>query len=100
MNIEQSPTIMVGILGLGMLQIIGLYEQTAPSLQELRSAPPFDDTARQQLMDANIIVGVTTVVVAAMATIVTQSVWPLVFYLGGLGMVALWHYLVMTGETF
>lgn len=98
MDIEQSPGLMVGVLGLGMLQIVSLYQQTAPSLQELRAAPVGDDSARQQLMDANIIVGATVAVVTIMSAYFTGSVWPIVFFGGGLAMVALWHNLVLYGE--
>ena len=98
MDVTQSPAFMVGVLGLGTLQIVSLYTSTAPSLQELRDAEPGDDRARQQLMDANIIVGTTTLIIAAMAAAVLNSGWPLLLFVGGLGLVMLWHHLVLYGE--
>lgn len=95
MNISQQPSLAVGVLGLGLLQIVSLYEATAPSLQELRSAPDGDTTRRQELLDSTILVGSVTAFVAVIATVATRSALPATIFLGGLGIVAFWHYLVL-----
>lgn len=95
---ENNTNIMVGVLGLGLIQIVTLYEQTGPSLQDLRNADPGNDLARQHLQDTNILVGTVVAVVAIVASVVSRSVIPLIMFLGGFFAVAYWHSMVLYGK--
>lgn len=96
MKLTQQPQLAVGVLGLGMLQIVSLFESTAPSLQELRSSPENDAARKQELLDATLIVGTLTVFVSVIANLATNSVLPGFIFIGGLSIVAAWHYMVLT----
>lgn len=95
MDVSQSPGLVVGVLGLGMLQIVSLYEGTAPSVKELRESPVGDVTNREALMDADILVGGATAIVIIVATVATKSSLPLLLFGGGLAFVSFWHHLVL-----
>lgn len=95
MNISERPELAVGVLGLGLIQVTSLFLNAAPNLQELRGAREGDSTKKQELLDATIIVGSITSFVAIVATYATKSALPAFIFLGGLGIVAAWHYLVL-----
>lgn len=95
MNISQRPELAVGILGLGLVQIVSLYETTAPSLSELRNSPEGALSKKQELMDATIIVGSVTAFLAILSSYATKSLLPATIFLGGFAIVAGWHYLVL-----
>lgn len=95
MMVTKRPELAVGVLGLGLLQIVSLFETTAPSLEQLRGASDGDTTEAQNLLDATILVGSVVVFVAFIATISTGSSLPAFIFIGGFGLVATWHYLVL-----
>lgn len=94
MNIKE-PQLLVGVFGLGMLQIVSLYENTAPTLQEVRSMQQGDVVGRQQLLDANLIVGSVTLLVSITASYATGSWLPFLMFFGAFVMVAGWRQLVL-----
>lgn len=95
MKVTESPALFVGVLGLGFLQVVGLYESAAPKLKDTRGAPPGDISVRQQLLDADILIGGTTLIVAIAASVVMKSTWPIVFLFGGFVLVSSWHHMVL-----
>lgn len=95
MKLSDSPSLFVGVLGLGFIQVVGLYESTAPDLVELRTKPSGDDSARQHLLDADILVGFTTAIVAVSASFVMNSAWPMLWLFGGFIGVSAWHHLIL-----
>lgn len=90
-----KPELVVGVLGLGLVQLISLYEQTAPSLAELRHSDQSHIGRQQELMDATILVGSVTAFLAIMGTYATKSTLPGFVFVGGFAVVAGWHYLVL-----
>lgn len=99
MKLADSPSLFVGVLGLGFIQVVGLYESTGPDLATLRTKPQGDDAARQELLDADILVGFTTAVVAVSASFVMNSAWPMVWLFGGFCAVSAWHHLVLNSPS-
>lgn len=95
MNLSQRPELAVGVLGLGLVQIVSLYEATAPSLSELRSSDQGHITRQQELLDATILVGSVTAFLAILSSYATKSYLPALVFLGGFTIVAGWHYLVL-----
>lgn len=92
---DRSPAILVGVMALGMIQIVTLYENTAPSLKDLRQSGANDTTHAEALMDADIVVGGATLVVIIAACWATRSSMPLFLIGGGLLFVAFWHHIVL-----
>jgi hypothetical protein len=95
MKLTQRPELAVGVLGLGLVQIVSLYEATAPSLSELRHSPEGHLSRQQELMDATILVGSVTAFLAVLSSYATKSFLPAAVFLGGFAIVAGWHYLVL-----
>lgn len=95
-----SPNLIVGVFGLGAIQLASLYEATAPSLKEMRGSDPDSIIAKQQLLDANIIVGSFTLVLAGLAYYATKQVTPPLLFIGAVGGAMVWRYMVLYAERF
>lgn len=95
-----SPQLIVGVFGLGALQLASLYEQAAPSLQEMREMEVGDDKGRQHLMDANILIGSYALIISAVAYYATGSVMALLLFTGIVSLAAFWRYMVLYSERF
>jgi len=99
MKLTESPELFVGVLGVGLLGVVQLYENTAPSLAELREHQPGTLVARQALMDADLIIGGTTLIVALASALTMRSLWPMFFFFGGFIFVSGWHHLVLNSPS-
>lgn len=95
MDVSRSPQLFVGVIGLGVLQVAGMYEQAAPGLKELRAKEPGDMVALQQLLDADILTGAIVFLIAVLAAYETKSLWPIVLLVGGFAMISGWYHLVL-----
>jgi len=96
LTINRETTFIVGVLAFGMLQIVSVYEATAPDLQELRSTEPGD--AKQRLFDADVMVGFTVLLVVGAATYATRSLLPIIMLGGAFVIVSGWHHMVHNGD--
>lgn len=99
MNIAANPGLTVGVLGLGTIQVIGLYINTAPKLSDLRSQDPGNIVGRQDLLDADLLIGTSTALLAILASWVTHSPAPLLILLSGLGLVMYWYHSVLNAPS-
>lgn len=101
MNVEGSPSVFIGLLGFGALNVISLYTGTAPKLRDIRGRDSTEDAdvGRQQLLDADIIVGGAAALIAIASSAVLKSVWPMVFLLGGFVLVSGWYHLVLNSPS-
>lgn len=89
------------LLGLAAFQLADTWTKTAPSLSEIRAAQPDGDplayaAMRQKLMDADMSVGTTAVVIGLVVSILTRDPSALVVML--LVFVALsgWQHAILT----
>jgi hypothetical protein len=94
MDVTNNPGLLVGVLGVGVFQVVGLYIAGAPSFADLRENTD-DVKNREALLDTDIVVGGATIVVASVAAWDTRSVWPFMLLLGGFAVVSFWHHLVL-----
>lgn len=99
MKLDNGSTFTASVLAVGMFQVASLYEQSAPSLTELRDAGPNDVRARQQLLDANIEVGLIVAAVSLIACYATDSYTPALIFLSAFSFMALWRQLVLNSPT-
>jgi len=95
---DTNATVMVAVLGLGMVEIVGLYQETAPSLQDMRMAPSGDVKSRQMLLDADLLVGATAFTVGLLASWYMRDPVPFIVVAGGFVMVSAWHHNVLASS--
>jgi hypothetical protein len=63
----------LAIVGFGVYEIAKLWQNTAPPLADLRSAHPGDLGSLQKLVDADVTVGLVTLLAAGAAFILTKN---------------------------
>ncbi len=86
------------VVSLAGFQFLNTWNNNAPSLSELRGAPPGDVSMKQRLIDADVMVGGTALILGGALSIMTHDNTPLVIMLTLFGSVALWHHIVLNGE--
>ena len=72
------------LIGLSVIEAFKVYRDVAPSLREVRSAPANDPGTAQGLLDAEILAGITAVVLAGGAAVLTRRGEPLLLAAFGL----------------
>lgn len=72
------------LIGLSVVEVFGVFRDVAPTLKECRSAEANSPTINQGLLDAEIMAGITAVVLAGGAAFLTKSGTPLVLAAFGL----------------
>lgn len=93
-----NPSLLVGVFGIGAMQIASYYEQVAPSLQEVRDARHADVRVRQQLLDANLQVTALAIIFGGLGWYATKDITPLVISLAIVGLVAVWRSMVLSDD--
>ena len=86
-------------LGLGAFQLSGVWNDTAPTLAQLRNAAPDDIIIRQQLVDADYSVGTLAVAVGLIITILTKDVTPLLVLLALFAILSVWSHQVLAAPS-
>lgn len=66
-----------GIASFGVWQVYNAYTSGAPKLAALRAAPADDWLTRQQLWDADIMVGSMVAIAGVTCAVIARKVWPL-----------------------
>jgi hypothetical protein len=89
-----NPILSLAVMG-GVVATVQLYNDTAPSLQGLRSRPPNDTTGRQQLLDADLLVGSTVFVAGAFASWGVSSYVPFIALMMVFLITSYWHHAVL-----
>lgn len=100
MKADPQTALGVSLLALGVIQVSEFYQHVAPSLQDVRAMEPGDDVGRQQLLDADIIVGTTVTVAAIAACLLTDSYIPFVALFGAFVVHSGWRHLILASERF
>jgi len=91
---EPNQIMALTVMG-GILAVPSAYGSLGPSLQGLRSRDTSDVTGRQQLMDADIIVGGTAALAGTLTSLISHSWYPLVALFGTFLIVSAWHHIVL-----
>lgn len=74
------------------------YRATAPSLPELRDAPANDIDIMQRLVDADITVGIPSLIAGAVASWFLRSWWPVVIVVLALGASVWYHHSILSEQ--
>jgi hypothetical protein len=64
-------------LGVAVVETVKIYKDTAPSLQELRCAPPGDFMSRQLVLDADLMGLIVVVALGGGGTMLVRKWYPL-----------------------
>jgi hypothetical protein len=90
-----SKGLALTVVSISGFQLMNLWNSNAPSLAELRVADPNNKEIRQQLVDAEIMVGGTALLLGGSVSLMTHDNTALVIMATLFGSVAIWHHLVL-----
>lgn len=86
------------VAGIAGFQLLQAWNNNAPSLAEVRQAPAGDKDVKQQLFDADILVGGTAVILGTTVAIMTKDKTALVVMLVMFGTTSLLHHALLNRE--
>lgn len=89
----------VAVIGFAGYQLVNLWNQNAPSLAECRGADSDDATIRQQLYDADYLVGGLAITLGVTFAVLTKDATALYVMLVIFGALAMWFHSVLNGES-
>lgn len=72
------------------------YRAACPPLADLRNARSNDPALLQELVDADITVGIPTILAGAVASYFMKSPWPIVIVIVALGAMAGYHHSILS----
>lgn len=88
-KLEQGAA--VGIVGLAIVQAMSMYREAAPSLADIRNAPPGSQEMRQRLLDADIYGGIAVLIIGGAVSVLTRDWLPLLLSSSGLLLLSAYH---------
>lgn len=86
------------VAGIATWQFLAAYNANAPSLAEVRDAPPNDPTVKRQLLDADLLVGGTALVLGTTVAVMTKDRTALTVLLVMFGSTSLLHHWILAQE--
>lgn len=78
----------IGALSLGVVEVFRIYRETAPSLAEIRRAPPWDHVMAQLILDADMLGVIVVLTIGGGAAWLTRKLYPLILGLLSLAMIS------------
>jgi hypothetical protein len=88
----------IALVGMAGFQIWDAWNKNAPSLEQVRQAPPKDDMIRQRLMDAEITVGSLALVLGVVFAILTHDMTAMIVMLGIFAALAWLHHWILASQ--
>jgi hypothetical protein len=95
---KYEPQAAAAVVGLAAFELWKVWGNTAPSLADVRSAPDFDTTVRQQLMDADITVGSLAIIIGVTLAILMKDATALIIMMIIFGSLSFFHHWVLAAE--
>jgi hypothetical protein len=95
---KYDHSLAVGVVGLAGFQLLQAWNANAPSLAEIRDAPPGDLATKQKLVDADIMVGGVVAVLGVTFAVLTHDTTALIIMGVLFGSLAAWYHAVLAAE--
>ena len=95
MNRTIDEGVAVAAIGLAMVETIKLYKETAPSLREIRCAPPGDFQMRQLILDADMLGLIVVIAVGGAGALLLRRWAPLLLAAIALLLMSAWYRAVL-----
>lgn len=85
-------------LGFATIEVVKIWRDASPSLEEVRSAPIGDITMTQRIMDANYLGAGLAVLVGGTVSYLATSWIPLLLSLATVAFMSWWYRMVLTSD--
>ena len=86
------------LIGVAAFEVWKAWNNSAPSISEMRTAEPDDISTRQKLLDAEITVGALVLIVGGTYAGVTRNLSPLLIMVVVLGALAFFHHWILEAQ--
>lgn len=83
-----NESVAVAALSLAVVETFRIYRETAPSLREIRVAPPGDYTTRQLLLDADMLGLIVASAIGGGGALLTRKFYPILLSFTALAMIS------------
>lgn len=93
-----DEAVAISVISVSGFQLLQAWNNNAPSLATIRSAHRDDPTVRQQLYDADFMVGGIALILGISFAILTHDNTALIVMLLIFGVVSLWHHSVLNAQ--
>ena len=94
---HRDPMIVLAVTA-GLIAVTDMYVNFDPSLADLRAMNPGDIQGRQELLDKDILIGVTVGAAGAYASVMTKSWLPIIGLMAVFAFNAYWHHDVLNSS--
>jgi hypothetical protein len=94
----ENEALVAATLGFTTMEVVKLWRDAAPSLEEMRSAGAGDPAVMQRMLDANIMGAGLAVIVGGTVSHLTHSWVPLLLSLGVVSFMSLWYRQVLAAD--
>lgn len=98
MAVKDANVGLVAVIGLTTVEIIKLWQSVAPTMEQVRSAPPGDAVIAQRMLDANYLGVALAAVIGGTTSILLQSWLPILMSVGSVSLFAEWHRQVLLSD--
>lgn len=85
-------------LGFTTMEVVKLWRDAAPTLEEMRRAPLDDVAVHQRMLDANYLGAGLAIIVGGTVSYLTTSWVPLILSLGVVSFMAWWYRMVLNSD--
>jgi len=95
---NDNSSLALGVLGLTTVELVKLWQSAAPTLEQVRAAPPGDMAIQQRLMDANYLGAGLALLIGGTTSFLIKSWLPIVMALGSVVLVSQWFQSVYNSD--
>lgn len=95
---DSEHALIAATLGFTTIEVLKMWQDSAPSLEDMRSAPDGDPAMRQRMLDANYLGAGLSLMIGGTVAWLSKSWIPLILSLGTLSFMAYWYKLVLRSD--
>ena len=94
-----EPQAAAAVVGLAAYELIRTWNDMAPSLTDVRKADKSDNLTRQQLLDADVVVGILALTIGAAFAVLAKDYSVLIILIVVYGTLSLLHHYLLNAES-
>lgn len=87
------------LMGLTTVSLINVWQSVAPTLQDVRDAPPGDPMIAQRMLDANYLGVSLAVFIGGTTSFLVKSWVPVIMAVGSVYIVSEWHSWILNSQS-
>ena len=98
MAADTEHALIAATLGFTTMEVVKLWRDAAPTLEEMRRAPADDPVIRQRMLDANFLGAGMALIMGGSVSWLMESWIPMILTLGLVAFMAFWYRQVLAAD--